>query len=276
MAESALAKRARLMQEGYSYAEAQAAIMIDSGHEVVLNPATEEYEVLDQRATGRTGEEMFGSMDYPGGYDFIPAGGEPPPAEVVIEPAAGSETSIGGAGTMIKGGVTMPTNGAGTQQQYLDLLARQGAAGSTTGYVAGAEEVEGTPMALPLLAGLAGIAGMMSIGLFKTLLVRFGPLVLKGIIGAAAFKEFMDLIGIGAPDNLEVKVAAGKKKRKRYSIGSNPRVGTLAKVSRHCKRMLVRHEKVIKEFLPKPRKATYGMPPYKMLSPVERKLLKEG
>ncbi|GAJ09636.1 unnamed protein product, partial [marine sediment metagenome] len=57
--------------------------------------------------------------------------------------------------------------------------------------------------------------------------------------------------------------------KRRYSIGSNPRVGTLQKVSRHCQRLLKRHEKVIREFLPK-KTTRYGIPPAKALSAIER------
>lgn len=49
---------------------------------------------------------------------------------------------------------------------------------------------------------------------------------------------------------LEIEAEGKKKKRKRYSIGSNPRVGTLAKVARHTMRLLKRHQKVIKQFFP--------------------------
>lgn len=145
----------------------------------------------------------------------------------------------------------------------------------TTLYEAGTSEVVGTPTALPLIGALVPL----TVGFLRALLIRFGPTLLKMIIGAAAFKEFLDLIGIGASDDTVLRNTAkyaGVRKRRRYSIGANPRVGTLAKVSRHCSRLLKRHEKVIREFIPKPRPRTYGIPPAKMLSSAERKLLASG
>ncbi len=145
--------------------------------------------------------------------------------------------------------------------------------GVTTPYY-GNGGVAAAPAAFPLAIPFIGALGFLSLGLFKRLLIRFGPLLLKTLIGAAAFKEFMDLIGIGAPDETEVKISIKRKKR-RYSIGSNPRVRTLAKVSRHCQRLLKAHEKVIKEFLPK-KQVRYGQLPAHLLSSAERKLLKSG
>jgi hypothetical protein len=116
------------------------------------------------------------------------------------------------------------------------------------------QEYEATPVAWPIVAGaglvLGRLVGRFSIG-FLQLITRYGPIVVKGAIGVLAFNELLDLIGLGAPDETVIDVK-GERKKKRYSIGHNPRVGTLAKVSRHCKRLLKRHEKVIREFIPKP------------------------
>lgn len=125
-----------------------------------------------------------------------------------------------------------------------------------------------TPMAFPLIAGAGMIAGrFLSLGALKALLRSLGPKILKAIIGVAAFKEFMDLLGINAPDETQIRIKAGGKRR--YSIGSNPRVRTLQKVSRHCQRLLKRHEKVIREFLPK-KAPRYGIPPARALSAIEK------
>ena len=128
--------------------------------------------------------------------------------------------------------------------------------------------VTAQPMAVPLLA-LGAIAGFLSLATLKRLLVTLGPKILKGIIGVAAFKEFMDLLGIGAPDDTQIKVRARGAGR-RYSIGSNPRVRTLQKVGRHVKRLLVKHEKIIREFIPK-KQPRYGVQAGKYLSAVEKK-----
>ena len=136
--------------------------------------------------------------------------------------------------------------------------------------------VMATPMVLPAIAAIGGVAAIagrfMTLAVFKRLLITFGRKILIGLVGLAAFKEFMDMIGVGAPDDSQVKIKAPGGK-KRYSIGSNPRVRTLAKVSGHCKRLLKRHEKVIRAFLPKPTK-TYGIPPGKALSAIERAAIK--
>ena len=154
------------------------------------------------------------------------------------------------------------------QQMQPPLIAQTQPAVTKVGYngvtefngaYAGQEEAA-IPTAIPLIgAGLAAVglvlprlAGKFSLGFLKSLWMRFGPKILKAAIGVLAFNEMMDLIGIGAPDSTVMDVAGAKKKR-RYSIGANPRVRTLANVSRHCKRLLKRHEKVIREFLPKPR-----------------------
>lgn len=105
------------------------------------------------------------------------------------------------------------------------------------------------PAAFPLVAGLA----VLSVAALRRLLITFGPKILKVMIGAAAFKELIDILTgktFGTDDTM-IPVKPGERKKRRYSIGSNPRVRTLQKVSRHCQRLLKRHEKVIREFLPR-------------------------
>ena len=108
------------------------------------------------------------------------------------------------------------------------------------------------PTALPIVGAVAAV---MSLGVFRALLAKFGPFLLKIMVGSAAFAGFMKLLGVGADDSIVLPIKPGEKKRKRYSIGANPRVRTLQRVSRHCMRMLKRHRKVIDEFLPSKRKA---------------------
>ncbi len=123
-----------------------------------------------------------------------------------------------------------------------------------------------TPAAFPL-APVVVAGAALSFGFLKRFFFRYGAKALKVLIGLAAFKEFMDLLGLGAPDEYMIKIR--KNGKRRYSIGTNPRVGTLQKVSRHCQRLLKRHEKVIREFLPK-RQPRYGIPPSKALSAIEK------
>ena len=105
-------------------------------------------------------------------------------------------------------------------------------------------------------AALPVVAGLMSLGFFKALLARFGPVLVKLMVGALAFAGFMKLLTGGASDEVQLPIKPGEGKRKRrYSIGHNPRVRTLQKVSRHCMGMLKKHRKVIDEFLPPKRRA---------------------
>ncbi len=119
-------------------------------------------------------------------------------------------------------------------------------------------------LALPALGGI----GALTIGLLRQLWLKYGPTIIKALVGGAAFSAVMKLIMGDSPDATIIDV--GKlKRRKRYTIGANPRVGTLQKVSRHVQRLLKRHEKVIREFMPK-KQARYGIPPAKALSAIER------
>lgn len=138
--------------------------------------------------------------------------------------------------------------------------------------------VNGTQMGFPLVAGaviggkalllaIRAIAGrFLTVGVFKSLVSRFGPVAVKLAIGSLAFLGLSALIEAGADDSAGVAIP---KKRKRYSIGHNPRVRTLARVAGHVQRMIKRHEKVIREFLPK-KKVTYGIPPSRVLSAIEK------
>jgi len=116
------------------------------------------------------------------------------------------------------------------------------------------------------LAGLAGLGGKVTLGFLRSLFAKYGPTLIKALVGGAAFGWIMSLIMGDDPDD---KLVSLKKKPKRYTIGSNPRVRTLQKVARHCQRLLKRHEKVIREFLPK-KQVRYGIPPAKALSAIEK------
>ena len=128
------------------------------------------------------------------------------------------------------------------------------------------------PTAFPLVAGVA----MMSVAALKRLLATFGPKILKALIGVAAFKELWDILTgkTFVDDETMIPIRPGQAGRKRrYSIGHNPRVRTLQQVSRHCLKLIKRHDKVIREFLPK----RQGLPAKALartyLSTAERKAL---
>lgn len=138
-----------------------------------------------------------------------------------------------------------------------------------------------TPVIAPIaVAGVTAIirgliirfGGRLSIGVFKQMVRKWGALAVKVAVGVLAFNEFMDLIGLGASDETMIDIKL-KKRKKRYTIGHNPRVVTLQRVARHTMKLLKRHRKYIDEFLPV-RKKTYGIPPARALSAIERAAIK--
>ena len=145
----------------------------------------------------------------------------------------------------------------------------------------GIDGIVATPVIAPIVAAGAVAAiralvirfgGRLSVGLFVAFIRRWGSVAVKMAIGVLAFNELMDLVGLGAPAETIIDVKL-RKKRKRYSIGYNPRVQTLQKVARHTMKLLKRHQKYINEFFPK-KKVTYGIPPGKALSAIERAAIK--
>lgn len=144
------------------------------------------------------------------------------------------------------------------------------------GIVSGVETMDLAPAngvaAVPTIApvAVALTVGALSLGFLRAMFARYGMIALKWFAKWGSVGVLLGLITGGLPDTHEISEL---KKRRRYSIGHNPRVRTLAKVSRHCKRLLKRHEKIIREFLPKPTK-TYGIPPSRALSAIERAAIK--
>ena len=129
-----------------------------------------------------------------------------------------------------------------------------------------------TPMGFPIIAGVM----TLTVAAMRSILARFGPAVLKLMVGAAAFKEFWDIVTgktFGTDDTVIRIKPGGVGRKRRYSIGGNPRVRTLQRVSRHCLKLIKRHDKIIKEFLPK----RQGLPARALartyLSTAERKAL---
>jgi hypothetical protein len=176
------------------------------------------------------------------------------------------------------------TDGGGMGGQYADgpVSAYDASASFYTGETGG---VVATQTGLPIIGGIAGAIARtgvwtMLLGYARQLLAQYGPTVLKAIVGAAAFATIMKLIGIGAPDDTPVKVG-GKGRAKRYSIGTNPRLGTLLKVSKRCDNLLTKTDNRIRKFRSRlhgyrtPRRRSYPGPGY-YLSPAERKLLSRG
>lgn len=200
-------------------------------------------------------------------YSYDPMTGEPYESGVALVAADISSKAgwVGPGGTPTDpiGGTTVSYNGIDT--------------GYDTGITPGAVQT-GFPIAA-VVASLGLVAfksgAKLMLGFLKQLYTKYGASVLKFLIGAAAFKEFLDLIGIGAPDESLVTVKRG---RKRYSIGANPRLNTLLKVGKYVDNLMLRTDRRIRKFRSRLRGyAPRGRTRYysdRFLSPVERKLLK--
>ena len=124
-----------------------------------------------------------------------------------------------------------------------------------------------------LLAGGTGL----TLGFLKGIWATYGPTVLKALVGGGVFATIMKLLTGGAPDNTPVSL---KAKKKRYSIGTNPRLSTLLKVGKRVDNIFVAYDKRISKFrsrlrgtsrTTRARRPTYG--PTQYLSAVERKAL---
>jgi len=132
----------------------------------------------------------------------------------------------------------------------------------------------------PAIARFALARGMSFLGAVS-FIRRSGMTILKwgGIAALGAW--LIDMIDVDPEQAsqaaqeilVELQQKELKKKRRRYTIGYNPRVRTLQRVARHTMRMLKRHDKYIREFFPKPR---YKVPPpaRRYLSPIEKAAIK--
>ncbi len=130
----------------------------------------------------------------------------------------------------------------------------------------------------PWLGAIGAVAGIVTkvggVVLGKGLLSQLVRAGLAGGVGAAAWSAILNIFGM-SPE--EAIIEANKKRRKRYTIGSNPRVGTLQKVARHSMKLLKRHDKLIREFFPKKKYSSRASQVYdvmgSVLSPVEKKAI---
>lgn len=215
--------------------------------------SVQEREVIRSYVSGLTaGQET----DTWGGAPVL---GPPAPSEAMPQPVPAVMTPE-------------PAQEIGMETAYDGVATNGIAADGITDDLGGAAAPAAIPTAFPLVAGVA----MMSVAAIRRLLILYGAKILKALIGVAAFKEFMDIVSgkTWGTDETQIPIRPGEPGRKRrYSIGSNPRVRTLQRVSRHCQKLLKRHEKVIREFLPR----RQGLPARALartyLSTAERKAL---
>jgi len=195
----------------------------------------------------------------------------PPPTAPTPLPIRPIPLPVVPAGLLPTGGLGLPTVDPGSP--IGELLSGWGVEGWPLGETAAATGGTVVEAGLPAI-GAAGI----TLGAAKALLAKFGPTILKAILGAGVFAGFMKLLGIGAPDTTLVKsVSTGKR---RYSIGGNPRLNTLLKVAKRVDNIFASYDSRISKFRsrikgPQRRRANY-YPMTKFLSPVERKQLTRG
>ncbi len=93
--------------------------------------------------------------------------------------------------------------------------------------------------------GLWAAAGAGVLALLGSGFVKQAIAFLVSLFGKTWFKVILGLVGSGLLsttilNQLDSGRKATKRKHKRYSIGSNPRLGTLIKVDRHCNKILAR------------------------------------
>lgn len=131
---------------------------------------------------------------------------------------------------------------------------------------------QAAPAALPLIGGaislgiwlvrlapaIARYATRMNMTIAATIAwIRKNAFIIAISAGWAAVGIWLsDVLNLDQDEGmrvaLEIAGEGQKKKRKRYSIGHNPRVQTLQRVARHTMKLLKRHQKYIKEFFPTP------------------------
>jgi len=147
--------------------------------------------------------------------------------------------------------------------------------------------VVATPAALPLAAIAAlrlilrAAPRFVSIAFLRSLWTRFGPVALKAALGVAVFTQLVELMSGGAPDETLIRL---KRKKRRLSIGANPRLNTLLKVGKYVDNIFARYDSRIKKFRSRLRGGTRRPPiPYWQragmgyyLSGAERKQLRGG
>lgn len=95
--------------------------------------------------------------------------------------------------------------------------------------------------ALPVLGGIAAL----TLGTIKALISRYGWTIVRGLLGGVAAASVIKLITAGAPDDKKVSL---RKRRKRYSIGANPRINTLLKVAKKVDNIFASYDTRMRKF----------------------------
>jgi len=138
-------------------------------------------------------------------------------------------------------------------------------------------QVEATPMGAPVAAALALVGGRIALGFLRMMFRNYGPAILTFFKRWGTPIALIALIMSGLPDE---HMITSKTRAKRYSIGTNPRLGTLLKVSKRCDNLLVKTDNRIRKFRARIKgpqrtgRRYYG--PGQYLSPVERRQISRG
>lgn len=139
-------------------------------------------------------------------------------------------------------GIEMDIVAPPTQAPFVPFFQAQPALAAPVALVAGVALI-GTTRIIAALALRMGIKAAAAKAILLNILKTGGLIVMW---------EFVEeLLGIDRQTAGQITEGDLAPRRKRYSIGHNPRVRTLQRVARHTMRLLKRHEKVIREFLPK-------------------------
>jgi len=198
-------------------------------------------------------------------------------AELIARAKAEAAGQRPSTAPVLQAGV-MPDVGDWLSQWWAEVQGRLGTQ-VTPGMTPEGTEAELMTGALPTVAGVSSLAALgtgaianvgkagITVGVLRALWQKFGPAAVTVIKKLAPWLSIAAIISaiFGGDDDDKVL----RRRRKRYTIGHNPRVRTLQKVSAHCQRMLKKHDKVIREFLPR-KTRTYGIPPSKALSAIEK------
>lgn len=100
--------------------------------------------------------------------------------------------------------------------------------------------------ALRLLVAALLRARVVSLGVIRQLVARYGNGILGFIFPAAAIAAIIDLINGDESDDTQLKTKP--KRKRRYSIGANPRLNTLLKVGKAVDNIFVRYDRRVSKF----------------------------
>lgn len=137
--------------------------------------------------------------------------------------------------------------------------------------------VSADPGDYSLMAILAG-GGTILLGLLRGLVAKYGLSILKLVGSTAVVAKIWSWVSGGESDDKVISIPKGGRtggRRRRYSIGSNPRMDTLLKVAKRVDNIFVRYDSRMRKFRSRIRGGrTYRQAPSNYyLSPAEKHLM---